>query len=304
MKRFPLGDQPSFHSMTHLLKSSKSVFVTVLLGFHVQLFIAPTFSFANENGTEIIQKPQEESEVVKPINPEEELEKLERQFEEKIEETLTNAQEDVDQIDKFLKEAKEDAREIKETLTNAQEDAEKIKGTLTKPVEDIKETLAATQTKADETREDIDDLVPKVSEIQDTIQGFYGFIALLSVVSILLGCLVKFLWDSRHPILNWVSNFLRLENRMNQKIDENRKELEDKIKDLESKVSKMQGDIKSNGVSIFILGPIVMITLFSQIIVLPFLIVKTLNPTESSLEPIESNTNRRIDESYKKKFHE
>lgn len=276
MKRFPLGDQPSFHSMTHLLKSSKSVFVTVLLGFHVQLFIAPTFSFANENGTEIIQKPQEESEVVKPINPEEELEKLERQFEEKIE----------------------------ETLTNAQEDAEKIKGTLTKPVEDIKETLAATQTKADETREDIDDLVPKVSEIQDTIQGFYGFIALLSVVSILLGCLVKFLWDSRHPILNWVSNFLRLENRMNQKIDENRKELEDKIKDLESKVSKMQGDIKSNGVSIFILGPIVMIILFSQIIVLPFLIVKTLNPTESSLEPIESNTNRRIDESYKKKFHE
>ena len=288
MKRFPLGDQPSFPSMTHFLKSPKSVFTAILLSFQVQLFIAPTFSFANEKGAEIIQKPQEESEVVEPINPEEELEKLVGLFKEEIGNILTNAQGDMKQIDTLLEEAKEKVGQIEKTLIDAQEDVGELKETLTKPVEEIEETLTDTQTKADKTREDIDDLVPKVSEIQDTIQGFYGFIVILAFLAFLLGFLGEFLWDFRHPILNWVFNLLRLENRMNQKIDENRKELEDKIKDLESKVSKIQGKIQTNRVVGLFLGVIVLLIILSPPI------VKTLNPTESTPKHTESHQNQEL----------
>lgn len=254
--------------MVHLLKNSKLVFATVLLGFQVQLLSAPTFSSGHGEGIKIIQKPQEESEVVEPMNPEKRLEELVGEFEEKIRETLNNTQGDVEQIDTLLEEAKEKMGQIEKTLTDAQTDAEKIKETLTKPVEQIEKTLTNTREKVGNTEEDIKNLESKVSKIQNQIEifivlGSFGGYLLINLFSFIFKPLLKFL-------------------QRNQKIDEKQKELEDRIKDLESKFSKIQDRIKT-------------IIIFGSITVLVLIVILS-SPTELLPESLESRLNQRIDE--------
>ncbi|KKZ14536.1 MAG: hypothetical protein TH68_04585, partial [Candidatus Synechococcus spongiarum 142] len=117
--------------MLSLMKKSKLVFATVLLGFQVQLLSIPAFSSNHEEDPETGQ--QVEGQIQEPIEAINSTEQLYRKLEEDIEvikTVLQEAQNNARQIQTVLENVKDGAGQVQAVLKNAQDGAGQVQTVL------------------------------------------------------------------------------------------------------------------------------------------------------------------------------